>query len=231
MILAFATLAALLRTCAPAVSADTMRAIVAVESHGYSYAISDNTSGVAYCVPGARVYPCSREQANAIAATATAHGHSIDVGLSQVNSGNFRSYKVTVADMLEPCANLRIGSTILANAYRNSTENFSDPRKALLHAIMAYNTGSLYAGVSYVQAVVELAFADAGPTVPSIAILGASEPALRRATPIKAAIRNAGTAGKTGHKANPKSAPLLAVGIGCSKCNGLPDTLKAVVSR
>lgn len=231
MILAFATLAALLRTCAPAVSADTMRAIVAVESHGYSYAISDNTSGVAYCVPGARVYPCSREQANAIAATATAHGHSIDVGLSQVNSGNFRSYKVAVADMLEPCANLRIGSTILANAYRSSTENFSDPREALMHAIMAYNTGSLYAGESYVQAVAQMALADAGPTVPSIAILRAPVPASRQPTPIKASLRNSGTAETRGRDANPKSAPLLAVGIGCSKCDGPANTLQAAVSR
>ena len=62
MIFAFATLAAYLHACAPTVSADTMRAIVSVESHGYSYAVHDNTSRTAYCIPGGRRYPCSRER-------------------------------------------------------------------------------------------------------------------------------------------------------------------------
>jgi len=172
MILAVVSLAAFLRACAPSVSADTMGAIVRVESHGYIYAINDNTARAAYCAPGAVIYPCTHKGATAIAIRAIAQGHSVDVGLSQVNSRNFALYHVSVAKMLEPCSNLRTGSAILAAAYRISRTHFSDQREALWHAIMAYNTGSLYAGETYVRTVVENALpTHAIPTVPSIRIL------------------------------------------------------------
>lgn len=172
MILAAATLAALLRNCAPAVSADTMRAIVLVESHGYSYAINDNAIHVAYCVPSSQVFPCNREQASKIAYRAIAHGHSIDVGIAQVNLANLQGYHVSLASMLEPCSNLRIGSAILTNAYRTSSARFADQRQALWHAIMAYNSGSLYSGEPYARLVVAAALSSKNtPAVPSIGIL------------------------------------------------------------
>jgi hypothetical protein len=149
-----------------------MRAIVAVESHGYAYAVNDDTTHASYCVPGARAYPCSREQAKTIAEWAVGLGHSVDVGIAQINSSNFRAYRVTAAKMLEPCANLQLGSAILEGAYRYSSARFGNQRDALWHAIMAYNTGSLYAGERYVRAVVTAALSViASPTVPSIAIL------------------------------------------------------------
>jgi len=172
MIFAFATLSALLQACTPAVSADTMRAIVMVESRGYSYAISDNTTRVVYCVPGGRIYPCGRERATAIAEGAIAQGHSVDVGIAQVNSGNFRSFHVSAANMLEPCLNLRVGGAILTSAYRSSISRFAEPREALWHAIMAYNTGSLYVGESYVHSVVDAATTYGEiATVPSVTLL------------------------------------------------------------
>jgi hypothetical protein len=39
--------------------------------------------------------------------------------------------------MLEPCRNLRIGSVILARAYRETNAIFPKPRLALWHAISA----------------------------------------------------------------------------------------------
>jgi type IV secretion system protein VirB1 len=148
MMLAVATLAAYLQWCAPSVSPDTMRAIVSVESRGYIYAVNDNTIRAAYCVPGTAAFPCRYDQAAAIAERAVRSGHSVDIGIAQVNSGNFRTYGVSVTQMLDPCENLRIGAKILASAYQQSTARFADERAALWHAIMAYNTGSLYAGES-----------------------------------------------------------------------------------
>jgi type IV secretion system protein VirB1 len=172
MMLAVATLAAYLQTCAASVAPDTMRAIVSVESRGYIYAINDNTARAAYCVPGGAAYPCSRSEAAAIASRAIALRHSVDVGIAQVNSSNFGPYHVSVANMLEPCENLETGSAILAAAYRTARTRFPDQREALWHAIMAYNTGNLYAGESYVRSVVEAALPmDSIPTVPSVTIL------------------------------------------------------------
>jgi len=157
------TFAALLRTCAPSVSPDTMRAIVAVESGGNPYAIHDNTTERAY-------FPRSRRQAEAI--LAATRSHNVDVGIAQVNAGWFPTFHVTATQMLEPCRNLRIGSVILARAYRSADASFPQPRAALWHAISAYNTGSLYAGAGYVAEVVSAALSP--PIVPSIALLTSS---------------------------------------------------------
>lgn len=157
------TFAALLKTCAPSVSPDTMRAIVAVESGGNPYAIHDNTTRRAY-------FPRSRAQAEAI--LAATRGHNVDVGIAQVNAGWFATFGVTTTQMLDPCRNLRIGSVILARAYRSANTSFPQPRAALWHAISSYNTGSLYAGASYVAEVVKAALSP--PIVPSIALLTSS---------------------------------------------------------
>lgn len=163
MVVAPLTFAVLLRTCAPSVSPDTMRAIVAVESGGNPYAIHDNTTRRAY-------FPRSRAQAEPI--LAATRSHNVDVGIAQVNAGWFPTFHVTATQMLEPCRNLRIGSLILARAYRSADASFPQPRVALWHAISAYNTGSLYAGATYVAQVVNAALSP--PIVPSIALLTSS---------------------------------------------------------
>lgn len=170
MIVPFA-LAAALRACAPAAAPDTMAAIVAVESGGWPYAVNDNTAHRRY-------RPRTRDQALRIARAAIRAGDSVDVGIAQVNSGNFAAFHVNVDRMLEPCANLRVGSLILANAYRVAAARFPQRPEALWHAIMAYNTGSLFAGERYVRAVVAAA---APSIVPSIAIVTST---MHGATPI-----------------------------------------------
>jgi|GEM_PF-1708078 len=230
MILAVVTLAAYLRTCAPAVSADTMRAIVTVESHGYAYAINDNTAHATYCAPGTRIYPCSRSRAIAIAEAVVDRGHSVDLGIAQVNSGNFSMYHVATASMLDPCENLRVGSAILAAAYRTSNAHFSDQRDALWHAIMAYNTGSLYAGEAYVRSVVEAALGNELQLVPSIGILRGLAPARRHINSGAAHDRLTATEPRPQGGINPQSAPLLAEGL-TPRRGGLVDTLRPVLSH
>lgn len=95
-----AALAATLRTCAPAVAPDTMAAIVTVESGGWPYAINDNTARRSY---RAR----TRKEALELATSAPGAGHSVDIGIAQVNSGTFAAFRVDAEQMLEPCANLR----------------------------------------------------------------------------------------------------------------------------
>lgn len=233
MILAVATLAELLRTCAPSVSADTMRAIVAVESHGYSYAINDNTNHTAYCVPGGRIYPCGRQRATAIADGAIAHGHSVDVGIAQVNSGNFQSYHVLAARMLEPCLNLRIGGAILTSAYRSSIVRFANQREALWHAIMAYNSGSLYIGENYVRSVIDAATTRREvPTVPSVAFLQNQRAPFQPRTEAWIRRRRSRTTLRRAPVQDARSAPLLAPAFGATPGLGrVGETFQPVVSR
>jgi type IV secretion system protein VirB1 len=157
-----AALAALLQTCAPSVAPSTMSAIVRVESGGNPLAIGDISTGRSYA-------PRTYADALSTAKTLIARGHSVDVGLAQINSGNFASYHTNAAQVLFPCQGLIIGSAILANAYRWSSVTFADPRRALCGAVSSYNTGSLFDGAAYVKKVV--AQADRTPFVPSIDLL------------------------------------------------------------
>ena len=161
VIIAGMALALLLTTCAPDVAPSTMAAIVAVESSGNPYSLNDNTSHRSYA---------PRDYANALA-TAQAlirKGHSVDVGIAQVNSGNFAAFHTTAREMLDPCQNLRVASRILSDDYAEARTIFPEPGQALWHAISAYNTGSLYAGKPYVDLV--LAAVTVKTRVPSIAL-------------------------------------------------------------
>ena len=156
-------LAGALHACAPAASPDTMAAIIAVESGGWPYAINDNTVRRSY-------RPRSRVEAIAIAKAALRAHHSVDIGIAQVNNANFPALHVDAVAMLDPCTNLRVGSEILAETYTRATRQYPRPAEALVHALMAYNTGSIYAGSSYVEKIVSAA-ASPAPIVPSIALV------------------------------------------------------------
>ncbi len=194
-------LAAALHACAPAAAPDTMAAIIAVESRGWPYAVNDNTARHSY-------RPRTREEALRVATAALRAGHSVDVGIAQVNSGNFRAFNVDAATMLEPCANLRVGSAILANAYRAAAARYPKRPQALWHAIMAYNSGSIYAGESYVRSVVAAASPTA-PIVPSISIVSSStiaaEPLL---PPAQVVVQRSRPRAPRAHPVDPRKAPL-----------------------
>ena len=102
---------ALLKRCAPAVSPVTMAALVAQESGGDPYALDDDSTRIVY-------HPGSYAGAARLAAQLIGAGHSVDLGLTQVNSGWLPALHLTAAELLEPCENLRAGSLILLRAWR-----------------------------------------------------------------------------------------------------------------
>jgi type IV secretion system protein VirB1 len=199
VILAGPALALLLERCAPSVSTDTMAAVVGVESAGDELAIGDNTTRRAYHLR-------DRGAAARLAQALIARGDSVDVGLAQVNSGNFGTYGVTAADVLEPCANVRVGSAILADDYRWASTHFPSPRLALWHALAAYNAGPRGNGTRYVGLVVSEA--SMGPLVPSIALL----------TEAQAALPTTPSAGRIpAARPTPRSAPEMLPGLAFSQ--------------
>lgn len=205
------TLSALLGSCAPSVSADTMRAIVAVESGGNPYAIHDNTTRQAYL-------PRSRAQAESL--LAVLRSHNLDVGIAQVNAAWFPTFGVAAPQMLDPCRNLRIGSIILARAYRTADASFPQPQAALWHAISVYNTGSLYAGAGYVAEVVNAALSP--PIVPSIALLTSS--------PAEMVLISSQTRNSTPKRA-PGAAPLAVYHAGDREERAASDGASAEIHR
>ena len=165
-----------------------MAAIVQVESEGNPLVIHDNTLGRSFI-------PRDANQGAVWASELLSRNHSIDLGISQINSANLSRLGLTVRDALDPCLNLRSGATILKANYRAAVARFGRGQYALRSAIGAYNTGSLYAGQGYIARVLSAARAaaddslDRGLPVPDLTGAGSTSPVRvrlrRQAVPAK----------------------------------------------
>ena len=172
MIFPAAMLASLLAQCTPtqdgvpAVHADTMLAIVQVESGGNPNAVYNNTSGKTFKFK-------NKDAAVRYIEKAIRAGNSVDMGIAQINSKNLIKLRQktgtpwTVDYAMEPCANLWAGAFILHGNYQQALAAGKAPGvPALQHALSAYNTGSLIRGGLYVRKILAAArspFALEGP--------------------------------------------------------------------
>jgi len=145
MLHAFA-LTALIARCAPHVGRLTMSAIVQVESGGDPLAIGDNTTTQSY-------HPRDRATAEALARELITAGHSVDLGIAQINQANLGRLGLNLSTVFDPCANLGAASVILAQDYAIAKRRFGPGQVALRHALGMYNAGSLDAGAGYVRRV------------------------------------------------------------------------------
>jgi type IV secretion system protein VirB1 len=143
-------LAALVVHCAPMVAPSTMLAIIQVESSGNPLAIGDNTTSRSY-------YPRNRPTAEALAVRLLEAGHSLDLGIAQIDSMNLAGFGVDAHAIFDPCTNLNVGSRILAGDYAFAVRRYGRGQVALRHAIGMYDTGRLDAGRSYIRRVLTAA--------------------------------------------------------------------------
>jgi type IV secretion system protein VirB1 len=153
MLFATVMLSQLLAHCAPQVGARTMGAIVSVESGGDPLAIHDNTDRRSLHAPTARV-------AASWASYFIARGHSVDLGIAQINNANLPRLGMSVDQAFDACDNLHGAATILSYDYGHATQVFGPGQYALRHALAAYNTGSLFAGRAYVEKILAAAGID-----------------------------------------------------------------------
>lgn len=159
-----ADLPLMIQKCAPGVGQATMHAIIRTESGGHPWAIGDNTARMAR-------QPATKEEAVATAKTLIAKGHSLDLGLGQINSKNLTGLGLTVEQVFEPCTNLAASATILTGAYQRAVKQHGQGQQALLAALSAYNTGSLVNGFhnGYVRKVVDNSGVQVSFKIPSLA--------------------------------------------------------------
>lgn len=134
----------LLLACAPAVDPVTMSAIVKQESGGHPWVINDNDGKRSYRLG-------SKEEAVIKATELISAGHSVDLGLAQINSRNLGRLGLSVEQVFDPCTNIAAGARILEEGYRKTG--------SLPSALSMYNTGKgdsergmKYAGQVYAQA-------------------------------------------------------------------------------
>ncbi|MCJ8029945.1 lytic transglycosylase domain-containing protein, partial [Shinella yambaruensis] len=125
--------------CAPNVAPATIEQIITVESAGDPLAINVN---------GGRLErkPESPADAAKMVYQYIANGHSVDMGLMQVNSRNLAALGYTVEEMFEPCTNISAGSRVLTQFYSAALRDYPDQQRALTAALSAYNTGNFIKG-------------------------------------------------------------------------------------
>ncbi|QQD71590.1 lytic transglycosylase domain-containing protein [Acidithiobacillus ferrivorans] len=147
----------LLTECAPTVAPSTMAAIVRVESGGHSLEMWNNSTR-------SMIGPGNRAQAIQYLRQAIAAGQKVDVGLAQVDTGNFAAFGLTPRTAFNACANLRAGSEILRTDWQQALASGYRGQKALYHAFEAYNSGRLWGDALYANRILGAAgaFASAG---------------------------------------------------------------------
>ncbi len=157
-------LATLLVHYAPAVHPETLAAIIAHESGANVYAFHDNDTRRSYVTLGAAA-------AIPLAQRLVDEGHSVDLGLGEINSSNLRGLHARgivpgstqdewVANVFDPRVNVVAAAYILSSAWRTAVHyfglNYSEqhPHDVVLYALSVYNSNSLFAAPRYVESVV-----------------------------------------------------------------------------
>jgi type IV secretion system protein VirB1 len=143
--------AALASSCAPLVHPSTARALVSVESAFDPLAIGVNGGALLH-------QPRTLAEAIATARRLRRDGWSFDVGLAQINVGNWERLGLTLESAFDPCANLRAMQAVLVDCFAQAKRRNAGNQVALRHALHCYNAGPFAGGPSgYAQRVVRAA--------------------------------------------------------------------------
>ncbi len=138
-VLPIAVVLALAAGNAPEVAPETIAAFAEAESGRSPLAIHDNTTRRSHA-------PDSVGQASSLARQLLARGHSLDLGLLQINDANLRVTGLTVETAFEPASSIRAGAQIMVAAYRQCEPGRSR-QDALRCMASIYNTGREQAGL------------------------------------------------------------------------------------
>ena len=142
---------ALVERCAPSVAPATMLSVIIHESGGQPYRVGINKAGT---LPAQSLTFETAAQASAAASEAIAQGRSVDMGLTQFNSGNLGRYGYRVDDLFDTCTSIAAGARVLVDGWRverqrqaESGSDDADGQKALAATLSRYNTGSPVRGL------------------------------------------------------------------------------------
>jgi len=127
-------------SCAPGVERSTLRAVASVESHFDRLAVRDNTTHES-------LTPHNLPAAVALARNRMKIGHSVDIGLMQINSANLATLGMSVEDAFDECRSLAAGGRILLSAFGVGSREF-ERQAAILISLSRYNTGKALAGIA-----------------------------------------------------------------------------------
>lgn len=149
----------LAEACSPKIHTSTMLALAKSESSLNPYAINVNGSHQI------KKQPKSKEEAVSLANQLLSKGLNIDVGIAQINSGNFESLGVSTTELFDVCTNLKTSQTILVDCFRRASKKHTKEHEALKSALSCYNTGNFTTGRK--NGYVSKVYSNAGVVVPA----------------------------------------------------------------
>jgi type IV secretion system protein VirB1 len=132
------TFTRLAKQCGPQVAPLTLAALAKIESKFEPLTIFDNTARRSYR------YLKQRDAVES-AENLIMRGHSIDIGMMQINSANIRRLGMTLKNAFDPCRSISAAASILSRNY-NRVRKSGSTQVALLNAISMYNTGNSVSG-------------------------------------------------------------------------------------
>ncbi len=124
--------------CGAIVAPSTLASVARTESAFQPLTINDNTTGT-------RGVPANQDIALRIASKLLAAGHSVDLGIMQINSANFAKVGLTTASAFDPCQSIAAAAMILSHSYAGG-ETHAAQQAALRVALSRYNTGDAQRG-------------------------------------------------------------------------------------
>lgn len=124
--------------CGPNVAPVTLASIAQTESGFEPFLLHDNDTQKVFRAADDR-------QAAEMASTLIASGHSVDLGLMQINSHNLPRFGLQVRDVFDPCVSIGVASIILSDAYVGG-QTHEEQQAALRVTISRYNTGDAQRG-------------------------------------------------------------------------------------
>lgn len=92
------------------------------------------------------LYPGSLQEAVTTAQTLIANGHTVSLGVAQVNDRNLAQMGVSIQDVFDPCVNIAVGGKILTDFYKKAVGKFGNGPAAMSAALSAYNSGDWVRG-------------------------------------------------------------------------------------
>ena len=127
----------LARICGPWVDPEITVRLIAIESAAHPFVVHDNTARRSYETGSARA-------AAALARRLLDAHHGVDVGLMQINANAWLvPARVALERAIEPCTNIRIGTTILSANYALAQRSAGSAQGALEGALSLYHRGRL----------------------------------------------------------------------------------------
>jgi len=125
--------------CGPTIAPSTLASVAQTESAFEALAINDNTTGTSGV-------PATRDIAIQLASKLLEAGHSVDLGIMQINSGNFQKLGLTLEAAFDPCKSVAAAATVLTGSFSGGGSTHEGQQAAVRVAISKYNTGDAQRG-------------------------------------------------------------------------------------